>query len=54
MKHISDGTFGRVLEVINYANNKTYAVKVIRAVERYIDSAQTEKEIIEKIQQQDE
>lgn len=49
ISHISDGTFGRVLECKNYSDDKHYAVKVIRAVDRYIDSAKTETEIIEKI-----
>ena len=49
MKHLSDGTFGRVFEVKNIENDKIYACKMIRAVERYVDSAKTEKDILEKI-----
>lgn len=48
---MSDGTFGRVVEVKNYEDNNYYAMKIIRAVPRYIDSAKTETEIIEKIQE---
>ena len=29
MKHISDGTFGRVVEVLNLEDNILYAMKVI-------------------------
>ena len=37
MKHINDGTFGRVFEVEK--DGKIFAMKVIRAVKRYIESA---------------
>lgn len=50
-RHISDGTFGRVLEVWDRKNrNKIYALKVIRAVERYVEAALTETYILKKIQ----
>ena len=53
VSHLSDGTFGRVFEVKNIENNNTYALKMIRAVERYVDSAKTETEILEYILKKD-
>ena len=47
IRHLSDGTFGRVFEVEK--NGRTYALKMIRAVPRYVDSAKTEVAIIEDI-----
>jgi serine/threonine protein kinase len=53
MAHISDGTFGRVFECKDLEDNKIYAVKVIRAVQRYVESAKTETEILEFIKNKD-
>ncbi|EGR33477.1 hypothetical protein IMG5_051550 [Ichthyophthirius multifiliis] len=54
IKHLSDGTFGRVFEVVDsHNNNKTIALKVIRAVDRYVEAAQTEGDIIMKINKMD-
>ena len=39
IKQLGDGTFGRVLEVRHILTNKIYAMKVIRAVERFVDAA---------------
>lgn len=49
LKHISDGTFGRVFEVLNMKNNQIFAMKIIRAVERYVESAKTEAEILKDL-----
>ena len=37
---LGDGTFGRVLEVKDLKYNEYYAMKVIRSVKRYIESAE--------------
>lgn len=44
--HLGDGTFGRALQCLEINENKIYAVKVIRAVERYSESAKTEAQIL--------
>ena len=51
IKHICDGTFGRVLEVedIKDKNKPHYALKVIRPVERYIEAAKEEADILRKL-----
>ena len=51
MKHICDGTFGRVLEVEDLKDKfqTHYALKIIRPIERYIESAKDEAEIIKKL-----
>lgn len=36
---IGEGTFGRVFEVKEIFQNKLYALKMIRAVERFIEAA---------------
>ena len=36
---MGDGTFGRVFEVRQIYNNKIYALKMIRAVERFVEAA---------------
>jgi serine/threonine protein kinase len=51
--HLGDGTFGRVLEVKDRETSKLYAMKVIRAVDRYIDSAKTETEILTYLKKND-
>jgi hypothetical protein len=35
---LGDGTFGRVFEVRQIYNNKIYALKMIRAVERFVEA----------------
>lgn len=40
--HLGDGTFGRTLQCIEVNENRIYAVKVVRAVARYTESAKTE------------
>ncbi|CAD8145506.1 unnamed protein product [Paramecium pentaurelia] len=54
-RFLGDGTFGRVLEVktCNTTNNNYYAMKCIRAVERYIESAKIETKILWYIQDKD-
>ena len=52
---LCDGTFGRVLECIKcneellINKNKKYAVKIIRPVKRYIESAEIEVDILKEI-----
>jgi len=43
---LGDGTFGRVLEVKDLKYNEYYAMKVIRAVKKYIESAEIETDIL--------
>lgn len=46
---MGDGTFGRCLECLNLEDNTKYGVKVIRPVQRYLDSAKYEADIILEI-----
>ena len=48
-KWLGDGTFGRVLEVKDLKYNEYYAMKVIRSVKRYIESAEIEANILFKL-----
>jgi len=48
--HLGDGTFGRALECLEINENRIYAVKVIRAVQRYTESAKTEASILRDLQ----
>lgn len=50
IKHLGDGTFGRVLEVVDRRDNVRYAMKIIRAVPRYVDSAKIEVDIYDDVQ----
>jgi len=52
-KFLGDGTFGRVVEVEDTKDGKLYAMKIIRAVERYVESAMTEMDIIKDLNQKD-
>tara|TARA_B110000503_G_C6853997_1_gene292056 strand:- start:181 stop:318 length:138 start_codon:yes stop_codon:yes gene_type:complete len=36
---LADGTFGRVIEVRQIHNNKIYALKMVRAVDRFVEAA---------------
>ena len=52
VKHLGDGTFGRCLKCVpvhtdSKQETQEWAVKVIRAVQRYSDSARIEVEILE-------
>jgi serine/threonine protein kinase len=49
---LGDGTFGRVLKVSDLEGTEK-AIKVIRAVERYVEAAKIEAEIIEKLNSSD-
>ncbi len=44
--HLGDGTFGRALQCEDIISNNVVAVKVVRAVERYTDSAKIEAKIL--------
>jgi hypothetical protein len=46
---INDGTFGRVVEVASLKENKKYAMKIIRGVERFKESAKVEASIINEL-----
>jgi len=50
---LGDGTFGRCLDCLNIKDNNKYAVKIIRPVPRYIDSAKYEADIILEILRED-
>lgn len=52
-KLLGDGTFGRVLECTNLQTKENCAIKVIRPIERYIDSAEIEAEILQHIKKID-
>ena len=47
LRHLGDGTFGRCLKCVPLDGSKEWAVKVIRAVARYTDSARIEVDILE-------
>eukprot|EP00349_Pseudokeronopsis_sp_Brazil_P011912 CAMPEP_0202971718 /NCGR_PEP_ID=MMETSP1396-20130829/30087_1 /ASSEMBLY_ACC=CAM_ASM_000872 /TAXON_ID= /ORGANISM="Pseudokeronopsis sp., Strain Brazil" /LENGTH=92 /DNA_ID=CAMNT_0049701403 /DNA_START=191 /DNA_END=465 /DNA_ORIENTATION=+ len=44
--HLGDGTFGRTLQCIHKRTGKVYAIKVIRGVKRYNESAEIEARIL--------
>ena len=52
-KHISDGTFGRCFLVTDLEKGTEYAMKVIRAVERYVWAAKEEVAILKELQSKD-
>jgi dual-specificity kinase len=49
-KQLGKGTFGRVVEMMDTTENKAFAVKVVRAVEKYAREAEIESEIIRSVQ----
>lgn len=50
---LGDGTFGRVLEVEDLQDQSVKAMKVIRAVKRYVSSARIEADIIRRLNNAD-
>jgi len=52
-KHLSDGTFGRVLQCEDIYNNKQYAMKIILPNKKNIESAKIEAKLVQKILQED-
>ena len=54
IRHIlGDGTFGRVFEVKDLRDDTVKAMKVIRAVERYVEAAKVEAEILRRVNRAD-
>ena len=53
MRHISDGTFGRVLEIQDINSRKSYAFKILLPKEEIIKWWKFEKSIIDDIQKED-
>ena len=49
-RQLGKGTFGRVVEMLDVQEDRTVAVKVVRAVEKYTHEAAIEAEIIEAVQ----
>ena len=52
--HLGDGTFGRALKCVqvdeqNKDTDQTFAVKVVRAVQRYTESAKFEAKIMQDL-----
>jgi dual-specificity kinase len=52
-KHLSDGTFGRVMLVENMKDKNLYAMKIILPIKKYIDSARVEANLVEKVLEKD-
>ena len=50
---LGDGTFGRVLEVRDLGDGSFKAMKIIRAVDRYVDSAKIEAQILKMLNNSD-
>jgi serine/threonine protein kinase len=50
---LGDGTFGRVLEARDTRDGTMKAIKVIRAVSRYIESAKQEAQVLTRLQEAD-
>ena len=48
-KHLSDGTFGRVLQCENINTKKIYAMKIILPIKKYQESAIVEAKLVEKV-----
>lgn len=49
VSHLGDGTFGRTLKCQNLRDQSYYAIKVIRAVKRYNQSAKIEIKILNDV-----
>ena len=47
------GTFGTVLDVYDVKHQQRLALKVVRSVQRYLEAAAIEIEILEKLRQAD-
>lgn len=47
--HFGDGTFGRALKCHDVVTKRTYAVKIIRSVKRYTESAKVEADILKEL-----
>jgi len=53
MGTLGQGTFGTVLDCLDLKYNERIAVKVVRSVKRYLQAAETEVDILEKIKRAD-
>lgn len=47
--HFGDGTFGRALKCVDTVTNSIFAVKMIRSVQRYTESAKVEAFILREL-----
>ena len=51
LAHLGDGTFGRALKCKDRTTNQVVAVKIVRGVARYAESAQIEAKILRDLKQ---
>lgn len=49
LAHLGDGTFGRALKCKDRKKNEIVAVKIVRAVSRYAESAKIEAKILKDL-----
>jgi dual-specificity kinase len=49
LAHLGDGTFGRALKCNDRKTNEAVAVKIVRAVSRYAESAKIEAKILQDL-----
>lgn len=50
---LGDGTFGRVFSVYDLQDSTSKALKVIRAVDRYVQAAKVEAEVLRRVNRAD-
>ena len=53
VKKLGQGTYGRVAEVRCNLTKKAYAVKIIRAIDKYADASKTERRVLLELRKQD-
>lgn len=53
VKKLGEGTFGKVVEAVDRNTKKSYAVKIIRAVQKYRDASKIEIRVLNELKRGD-
>ena len=53
VRKLGEGTFGKVVEAVDQVTKKPYAVKIIRAVQKYRDASKIEIRVLKELKKGD-
>ena len=53
VRKLGEGTFGKVVEAVDRTTKKSYAVKIIRAVQKYRDASKIEIRVLNELKRGD-
>lgn len=54
IRKLGEGTFGKVVEAVDNYTRRHYAIKIIRAVQKYRDASKIEIRVLERLKMGDQ